>query len=177
MTRPNLSWRKWDQVGQVWHGISTPLSFIFIGYKKSNKEGPQREPMIPETTEILIGIPRDLTLVTDDMILTQIGMLQGLEKYMFSAVGSTVVKCLTGDRGAVGLSLTGVTGLCPRARHINPRTGSTQEDPSLHNRKIVNETKRIKSNKHAQRTTTWKVMEKKFMKALWNPWKSIEVTR
>ena len=53
---------------------------VFIGYKRSNREGPQRELMIPETTEILIGIPRDLTLETDDMILTQIGMLQALEK-------------------------------------------------------------------------------------------------
>ena len=36
--------------------------------------------------------------------------------------GSTVAQryCLTRDRGAAGLSLTGVTTLCPWARHINP---------------------------------------------------------
>ena len=30
------------------------------------------------------------------------------------------VECLTRDRGAAGLSLAGVTVLCPWARHINP---------------------------------------------------------
>ena len=29
-------------------------------------------------------------------------------------------ECLTGDRGAAGSSLTGVTALCPSASHINP---------------------------------------------------------
>ena len=32
----------------------------------------------------------------------------------------SVVECLTRDRGAVGSSLTGVTVLCPRVRHIYP---------------------------------------------------------
>ena len=52
----------------------------------------------------------------------------------------SVVECLTRDRGAGGSSLTYVTALCPWARHINPSlisTGSTQEDPSLYNWKIV----------------------------------------
>ena len=31
-----------------------------------------------------------------------------------------VVECLTQDRGAAGSSFTGVTVLCPSARHINP---------------------------------------------------------
>ena len=31
-----------------------------------------------------------------------------------------MVECLTRDRGAAGSSLTGVTALCPWARHINP---------------------------------------------------------
>ena len=31
-----------------------------------------------------------------------------------------MVECLTVDRRAPGLSLTGVTALCPLARHINP---------------------------------------------------------
>ena len=34
--------------------------------------------------------------------------------------GSSVVECLTGDRGAAGSSLTGITVLCPWARHIYP---------------------------------------------------------
>ena len=43
-------------------------------------------------------------------------------------------ECLTWDQGAHILCLTGVTVLCPWARHINPSLvlGSTQEDPSLH---------------------------------------------
>ena len=32
----------------------------------------------------------------------------------------SVVECLTRDRGAAGSGLTGVTALCPWARHINP---------------------------------------------------------
>ena len=32
----------------------------------------------------------------------------------------SVVECLTGDRGAAGSSLIGITALCPQARHINP---------------------------------------------------------
>ena len=32
----------------------------------------------------------------------------------------SVVQCLTRDRGAAGSSLTGVTALCPWARHIHP---------------------------------------------------------
>ena len=31
-----------------------------------------------------------------------------------------MIGCLTRDRGAAGSSLTGVTALCRRARHINP---------------------------------------------------------
>ena len=33
---------------------------------------------------------------------------------------SSLVECLTWDRGAAGSSLTGVNALCPWARHINP---------------------------------------------------------
>ena len=51
---------------------------------------------------------------------------------------------VTRDRGDAGSSLTGVTALCPWERRS---TGSTQEDLSLHNWKIVDETLRIKSNK------------------------------
>ena len=53
--------------------------------------------------------------------------------YMWTRERSgSVVECLTRDRGAVGSNLTGITALCPWARHINPSlvcTGSTQEDP------------------------------------------------
>ena len=61
-----------------------------------------------------------------------------------------VGECLTQDWEAAGSSLTGVTALCPWARRIIPSysTGSTQEDLSLHNWKIVDGTLRIKSNKN-----------------------------
>ena len=32
----------------------------------------------------------------------------------------SVVECLTRDRGAESLSITGITELCPLVRHINP---------------------------------------------------------
>ena len=51
-----------------------------------------------------------------------------------------VVKCLIQDQGVLGSSLTGITALCPWARHINPcfvLHGPTQEDPSRHNWTIV----------------------------------------
>ena len=32
----------------------------------------------------------------------------------------SLVECLIRDRGAAGSSITGVTALCPWARHINP---------------------------------------------------------
>ena len=32
----------------------------------------------------------------------------------------SVVECLSRDHGAAGSSLTGVTALCPSARHIDP---------------------------------------------------------
>ena len=57
----------------------------------------------------------------------------------------SVVECLTRDRRAAGLSLTGVTALCPWAR---PNAGITQEDPSRRNWKIVdwNVKNQIKQN-------------------------------
>ena len=39
--------------------------------------------------------------------------------YVWEPSGS-VVECLTRDREAAGSSLTGITALCPSARHINP---------------------------------------------------------
>ena len=45
----------------------------------------------------------------------------------FNERSDSVVECLTRDQEALGLSFTGVTALCPGARHINPSfgTGST----------------------------------------------------
>ena len=48
-----------------------------------------------------------------------------------------VVECLTQDRGVAGSSLTGVTVLCPRARHINPCLVLVQPGKSCPNGKIV----------------------------------------
>ena len=39
---------------------------------------------------------------------------------MIREYSGSVVDCLTRHRGAAGSSLTGVTALCPLARHINP---------------------------------------------------------
>ena len=41
-------------------------------------------------------------------------------KYQNGEHSGSVVECLTQDLGAAGSSLTGVTGLCPWASHINP---------------------------------------------------------
>ena len=55
---------------------------------------------------------------------------------------SSVEECLTGDRGVAGSSLTGVTALWSLSKtHLSYlSTGSTQEDPSLFNWKIVDGT-------------------------------------
>ena len=55
---------------------------------------------------------------------------------------AVVVECLTRDRGVAGSSLTGVTALWSFSKtHFSwLSTGSTQEDPSLFNRKIVDVT-------------------------------------
>ena len=60
-----------------------------------------------------------------------------------------MVECLTRNRGAAGSSLTGVTALCPRARHINPslvlvqprKTGPYITEGLLIGRKDSNQTK------------------------------------
>ena len=75
----------------------------------------------------------------------------------------SVVKCLT-RRRAAGWSLTGVTALWSLSKtHLSLlSTGSTQEDPSLFNWKIVDGTKRIKSNKQTK-LLLW------IIDALWSP--------
>ena len=59
-----------------------------------------------------------------------------------------MVDCLTGDRRAAGSSLTGVIALWSLSKtHLSKlRTGSTQEDPSLYNWRIVDRMLRTKSN-------------------------------
>ena len=54
----------------------------------------------------------------------------------------SVVECLTRDRGAAGSSLTGVTALWSLSKtHLSYlSTGSSQEDLSLFNIKIVDRT-------------------------------------
>ena len=62
-----------------------------------------------------------------------------------------MVECLTQDRGAVGLSLTGVTALCPSAGHFNPslvlvqprKTGPFIAERLLMGRKESNQTKQL----------------------------------
>ena len=48
----------------------------------------------------------------------QSGIQSKNQTYLCERSGS-VVEYLTGDRGAAGMSLTGVTVLCPLARHSN----------------------------------------------------------
>ena len=49
----------------------------------------------------------------------------------------SVVECLNRNRGVAGSRHTGITALCPLARHISPslNTGSIQEDLSRHTEK------------------------------------------
>ena len=64
----------------------------------------------------------------------------------------SVVECLTRDRGATFSSLTGVTALCPLARHINPslllvqprRTRPCITERMLMGRKESNQTNKMK---------------------------------
>ena len=60
-----------------------------------------------------------------------------------------MIEGLTRDRRAVGLSLTGVTALCPCARHINPCLVLVQcrkTSPNI-TEKLLTGMLRIKSNK------------------------------
>ena len=54
----------------------------------------------------------DVTII--DISALRMVKLQGVER------SCSVVECSTWDRGAAGSSLTGITVLCPWARHINP---------------------------------------------------------
>ena len=81
------------------------------------------------------------------MILLTHCMLGNFTCFLRERCGS-MVECFTRDQGVVGSSLTGVTALslCTDTFSLLS-TGSTQEDPSRHNWKIVDLTFRIKSNK------------------------------
>ena len=46
--------------------------------------------------------------------------VQDFANFFYRERSGSVVECLTQDRRAAGSSLTGVTVLCPWARHINP---------------------------------------------------------
>ena len=62
-------------------------------------------------------------------------MLLTISNFMSRERSGSVVECLTRDRGAAGLSLTGVTALWSLSKtHLSQlSTGSTQEDLSLFN--------------------------------------------
>ena len=60
---------------------------------------------------------------------------------MYGERSDSLVECLTLDRGEAGSSLTGVTELCPCARHINPSLVLVQP------RKIVDGTKELNQTK------------------------------
>ena len=64
----------------------------------------------------------------------------------------SVVECLTWDRGVVGSSLTGVTALCPCARHIYPCLVLVQPRKTRPNiiERLLTGTYRIKSNKQTK---------------------------
>ena len=79
---------------------------------------------------------------------------------MWERSGS-VVECLIWDRGAVGLSLTGVTGLCPwgRARHIYSSLVLVQPKkthPCLTERLLV-------GRKESNQTNSWMNLLKKLI--------------
>ena len=118
-------------------------------------------------------------LVMDDenksiiwVLLKQVGLQQCTSslvimfgKYLRERSGS-VVKCLTWDRGAAGLSLTGATALCPWARHINPslvlfpqrKTHPYITERLLMGCKESNQTNKIGIYSHPAKNsqTTWK---------------------
>ena len=71
-----------------------------------------------------------LILFIDVVCLSMFLYFQKYDQMFFIILGSvyfefsrersgSVIECLTRDRGAAGSSLTGVTALCPWARHIN----------------------------------------------------------
>ena len=67
-------------------------------------------------------------------------------------VGSSVEECLTQDWGALGSSLTGVSALCPWARHINPSLVLVQPRktcPYIAERVLMGHKESNQTNKHS----------------------------
>ena len=76
------------------------------------------------------------------MIDSSYHQFSDLTAYQLDQDSGSVVECLTWEQGGAGLSLTGITALCPWARTLilalywfNP-----QEDLSLYNWKIIDGT-------------------------------------
>ena len=46
--------------------------------------------------------------------------INSLKDWLLREGSGSVVECSTRDREASGSSLTGITSVCPRARHVNP---------------------------------------------------------
>ena len=64
-----------------------------------------------------------------DILLNISVVFHNFKSGSFSVIcwcSGSVVECLTRDRGAAGSMLTGVTVLCPWARHINPSLALVQ---------------------------------------------------
>ena len=85
----------------VWIQIRTDVLSVLIWIKTACKGFSRRQKLSLARKEL-----KSLTIV------------EWLKK--FRERSGSVVECLTRDRGAAGLSLTGITTLCPWARHFNP---------------------------------------------------------
>ena len=84
----------------------------------------------------------------------------------------SVVDYLTRDRGVVRSNLTGVTPLCHWARQSLLSTGSTQEDPSRHNWKIIDWDVK---NQTKQTTGKWLVHSKHKQISEWYHFKVVRI--
>ena len=79
---------------------------------------------------------------------------------LWNECSGSVVKCLTRDRRAVGSSLSGITVLCPRARHIYPnlvlvqprKTSPYITERLMMGRKESNQTKTTQSHSVARQS-------------------------
>ena len=91
----------------------------------------------PSVVTYVLGAQKNCLIET--VLLSTHNICLGWEK---KNIGSTVVECLTRDRGAAGSRLSGVTALWSLSKtHLSYfSTGSTQEDPSQFNWKIVDGT-------------------------------------
>ena len=131
--------------GSWWLNIECWLGgfVIFQGILTSRGSGPPVPPPPPPPLDPRMGFNMIKSLALRLQALWVLdGSVSTANRYSLKNIKdnyrSSVVECLTRDRGAVSWSLTGVAAMCPWARLINPSlVGSTQEDPSLYNWKIV----------------------------------------